>query len=344
MPKSLTIIALALSAGGMSSLAWAEHRAWSRSSSAVRQIEAKLLSPTATQRNSVDPESSARSAECAPGIFPGRPSPPVTVVTPRPGEDGWDERYQGQELDLAGTSLAYCEDFRRNLNLNGPVLWAKQHADVGLAKFDGPGGNAYGFREGTLELKAYKSNGEYRGANVQSTNADQAYQGARIEPGTRGYTCTGCYWEARVRFPRAYGGWGAFWLLTPDNPRDRGHLEVDVIEYYGLADRRGHHHALHRWRRGVSQTRTDYTGMDDIADFEWHTYGVDLRGISQLDNKPALVIYMDGKEVGRIAPESDFFSKPFYYLFSMTLNPRETQHTVPQALQVDHVRVYRPSP
>jgi len=281
---------------------------------------------------------------CSQVAVTGRPQPAPDITQPKPGENGWDERYRNQPLDLAGTALDYCEDFNNRMALNGPVLWAKQHADVGLAKFDPPGGKSYVISNGVLSLTAYNSSGVYRGGNVQSTSADQAYQGAQIVPGRRGYTCTGCYWEARIRFPNAYGTWGAFWLLTPDNPRRRGHLEVDVIEYYGLSDRRGHHHAVHRWENGKAlQQRGDYTGLDDIADHGWHTYGIDLRGKAKLNGKPALVIYFDGKEVGRLDAGEDFFSSPFYFLLSMTLNPKDKRWTVPQRMDVDYVRVYRPA-
>jgi hypothetical protein len=229
--------------------------------------------------------------------------------------------------------------------LNGPILWAKQHADVGLTTFDGPGGEAYRISDGVLSISAYQgADGKNHGGNIQSTSANQAYQGHQIVPGQLGLTCTGCYWEARIRFPRAQGTWGAFWLLTPDNPVNRGHLEVDGIEYYGLVDKRGHHHGVHRWRNGNSSGDLgDYTGMDAIADFEWHTYGIDLRGAATLDGKPALVIYFDGREVGRLAADADYFSSPFYYLLTLTLNPKDKQWTVPQAMEVDFVRVFRPA-
>lgn len=282
-------------------------------------------------------------SDCVPLSRSETPASAEPAATPRPGEKGWDERYRDRALDLSGSSLAYCERFQRNLSLNGPILWAKQHADVGKTTFDPPGGKAYSFSSGTMKLTAYAQAGSYRGANVQSTSANQAYQGHAVIPRTQGFTCAGCYWEARIKFPSAYGTWGSFWLLTPDNPRDRGHLEVDVIEYYGLQDRRGHHHAIHSWRNGSHLSMSnDYTGMDAIADSGFHTYGVDLRGVARLNGKPALVIYMDGREVGRIAADTKYYSDPFYFLTSLTLNPKETRHTVPQTMEVDYVMAYRP--
>ncbi|MET0239593.1 MAG: family 16 glycosylhydrolase [Sphingobium sp.] len=272
------------------------------------------------------------------------PFQPAANARAGAGANGWSEARRGSALDLGGARLVHQEGFDEPLSLNGPLLWAKQHADVGLEKFDPAGGYAYGFADGVLAIRAYELSSGIRSGNVQSVNADQAYQGAAIVPGKRGFTCASCYWEARVRFPQARGTWGSFWLLTPDDPRRRGHLEVDAIEYYGAADRRGHHHTIHRWgpqeREGHRQ-RGDYTGMDEIADFGWHVYGVDLRGRDMLDGKPALVVYMDGKEVSRIAPDADFLTRPFYFNLTLSINPKDGQRTLPQVMKVDFVRVWK---
>jgi len=303
-------------------------------------------SQTATSGTSPSPSRTSNAIGnlvCAQLAVTGKPLPLPRNVPPKPGDNGWDERYEGHPVDLSRTSLAYCENFNSRFGGRGPILWARGHADVGLAKFDRAGGRAYSVRDGTLSLTAYRSSGEYRGGNVQSVSSTQAYNGAAIVPGERGFTCAGCYWEARIRFPRAYGTWGAFWLLTPDDPNNRGHLEVDGIEYYGLVDKRGHHHAVRRWKHGRSyQGHNDYRGMDAIADFGWHTYGIDLRGSARLNGKRALVIHFDGKEVSRLAAGDIYFSSPFYYLLSLTLNPKDKRWTVPQRMDVAWVRVYRP--
>lgn len=271
--------------------------------------------------------------DCVPLTRSETPTAAEPVAAARPKAKGWDERYRGRALNLAGSSLAYCERFQRPLSLNGPVLWAKQHADVGFAKFDSPGGKSYSFSSGAMKLTAYAEAGSYRGGLVQSTNANRAYQGHPIVPRTRDFTCAGCYWEARIKFPSAYGSCGAFSLLTPDDPRNRGHLEVDVIEYYGIVDRRGHHHAIHSWRNGKNlNMQNDYTKMNEIEDFGYHTYGVDLRGIAKLD----------GKKVGRLAADPKYYSNPFYFLASLTLNPKEKKWTVPQTMEIDYVMAYRP--
>lgn len=267
----------------------------------------------------------------------------LPVATARPA-NGWNEAHRGSPLALQGARLVYAEQFEKTATLRGPVLWAGQHADFGAARFDPPGGYAYEQRDGLLALRAYRGANGVRGANVQSASARQAYQGDKISPGKRGFTCSGCYWEARMRFPRARGTWGGFWLLSPDNPRRRGHLEVDVIEYYGLGDAKGHHHSLHVWGtadQGGHRRLGDYTGMAAIADFDWHRYGVDLRGRAKLNGRPAAVISVDGFEVARIAADSAFFEEPFYFLVTATIAQKAREPTLPQETLVDYIKVWR---
>jgi beta-glucanase (GH16 family) len=259
-------------------------------------------------------------------------------------DNGWSEAQRGAALNLGASKLVYEDQFNAARSFNGPILWAKQHADVGLEKFDAATGSAYKIDGGTLSITAYKDASGIHSGNVQSTNSDQAYQGKAIVPGSNGFTCTACYFETRARFPNARGTWASFWLLTPDSPWNRGHLEVDAIEYYGSSDKRGHHHAIHRWGPKEKESHVqhnDYTGMDAIDDFGWHTYGADLRGTATLDGKPAIVVYMDGKEVGRIAPEADFFTRPFYFNMTLSLNPKDLPTTLSQTASFDYVKVWK---
>lgn len=259
-------------------------------------------------------------------------------------DNGWSEAQRGAAFNVRDLKLVYAERFLTYSSFNGPVLWAKQHADVGLEKFDAPGGRAYQNQNGALALQAYQDSTGIHSGHVESVNSNQAYQGAVVLQGVNGFTCTACYFETSARFPNAKGTWAAFWLLTPDLPWKRGHLEVDAIEYYGSSDKRGHHHSIHRWGSQEKDGHTqhnDYTGMDAIADFGWHTYGVDLRGISTLNGKPAIVVYMDGKEVGRIAADADYFTRPFYFNLTLSINPKDKPATLPQTVLFDYVKVYK---
>ncbi|QUT05643.1 glycoside hydrolase family 16 protein [Sphingobium phenoxybenzoativorans] len=290
--------------------------------------------------NSAVPAAGQDPCTYQPGaVWPGQVS---DSLAPRPGSKGWDERYRGKSQNLDGAELIHCETFATQLSLQGPTLWAKNRADFGASKFDAAGGRAYSINDGVLSITAYQDGAVMRSGLVQSLSSAQAYNGATILSGTQGFICTGCFWEARIRFPKSWGTWGAFWLLSPDAPGNRGHLEVDGIEYYGEGDARGHHHGVHRWKNGTaSGSYGDYTGMDEIADGGWHTYGIDLRGLSTLDGKPALVMYFDGREVGRLAADADYFSTPFYYLLNLAINGKSPQKTFPQTMDVDYVRVFQ---
>lgn len=286
-------------------------------------------------------------------------SPAATQTEPRKAKprkpNPWSEALRGQPYAPNGARLVFTADFTHaggrsaiglsgNPTLNGPLLWAGQHSDYGHARFDIAGDPAYARSDQGLLLTAYRGATGLRGANVQSISDEQANRGKPISAGRNGFVCAGCYWQARMRFPRAKGTWAGFWLLTPDDPKARGHLEVDVIEYYGPGDPRGHHHSLHRWgppgpnrHKGMG----DYTGIDALADFDWHDYGADLRGTARLNGQPAAVITMDGREVARIAADADFFSKPFYYLLSLTIGPHPEKAELPQSVEVASVKVWK---
>lgn len=260
------------------------------------------------------------------------------------GINGWDERYKDRPLSLLNASIDHCQTFDATVSLVGPVLYARGRADFGLTKFDAAGGPAYKFYNGNLVLKAYQDAAGAHSGLVQSVSPAQAYQGVAIQPNQAGYTCAGCYWEARMKMPIAYGTWAGFWLLSQDDPRKRGHLEVDGIEYYSLGNKRGHHHAIHRWSGGKSSDNfRGYSLSDEIGNGDWHTYGVDLRGIAKIDGKPAIVIYMDGKEIDRLMADADYFTTPFYYLLDLaTAMPKTGTVTYPQALWLDYVIAWKP--
>lgn len=270
----------------------------------------------------------------------------AAIITPSVAyaDNGWSEAQRGAPVDLSGAKLIYGEKFNGTTLPLGTVLQAKQHADVGLEKFDPINGKAYSEQSGALAITAYQDGATIRSGHVQTTTSAQAYDGALIAQGKTGFTCTACYFEAKVRFPMVEGTWASFWLLSLDDPKKRGHLEVDAIEYYGITDPRGHHHTIHRW--GVSEpnghtSRGDYTGMDAIADGGWHLYGADLRGKAMLNGKPAIVVTMDGKEVARIAADADYFTRPFYMNMTLSINPKDVPATLPQTVLFDYVRAWR---
>jgi hypothetical protein len=246
-------------------------------------------------------------------------------------------------VQLQATRRVYAESFSKPQSLDGPRLWVAGHSDFGEVRFDPPGGRAYSQKNGHFVLQTYAALDGLHGGLVQSVSASQAYKGSAGDEAV-GFTCAGCYWEARIRFTSAPGTWGAFWLLSPDDPRNRGHLEVDVIEYYGLGDPRGHHHSLHRWEPSEPEGHAangDYTGLDTISDDGWHTYGVDLRGHARIRGRPAIVFTMDGKELVRVKAEPDYLTKPFYYVLSLSIHAKGRSSLKHSTMTIDYVHAYR---
>ena len=143
----------------------------------------------------------------------------------------WDELASGEPLDLSKYHLVFDESFDTK-QLTGPKVFAPVHAPYGAGTFDGPTGDAYQVEGGTLTLEAYKRNGRWRSGSVQTANPSQSRGREPFSDG-KGFACSDCYFETRLKFPKGVvaGPWGGFWLLSPE--AGNGHVEVDVIEWYG---------------------------------------------------------------------------------------------------------------
>ncbi|PTQ13134.1 hypothetical protein CLG96_03110 [Sphingomonas oleivorans] len=249
----------------------------------------------------------------------------------------WIEDSTGTELVLDNYDLAFTEDFNRQWSFRGPKLFAPVHTPYGAGIFDAPGEQAYKIQNGYLTLTAYQLDGKWRSGSVQTADAAQSAGTASFSPDW-GFACNGCYFESRIKFRgvTTYGYWGAFWLLSPDKP-DTGHVEVDAIEWYG-GDPKGHHHSVHIWPKApASHTfKSNYVGMDGvITDGNWHSYGAQvISGFAY--------IYVDRKEVARIALPEDF-NVPLYPLVTLAILPSEVAQAVsPMRMYVDYIRAYKP--
>jgi hypothetical protein len=252
----------------------------------------------------------------------------------------FSERDAGAPLDLGGYRLKLDQTFDRPASLRGPRLFAPVHAPYGAGKFDPPDGRAYQVThdasgKGVLRITAYKDAGGWRSGSVQTADAAQSKGGAEI--GRTGFACRGCYFEARLRFPRgAPGYWSAFWLLSPDR-KDKGHVEVDVVEWYG-GDPTGHHQSVHVWRKGGGKPafKSNYSGLRGVVDDGgWHDYGL-------LQEPGRLTFYVDRKEVSRVAV-GDEFDVALYPVISLAVLPKEADRAKgPMVLDVAYLRAYAP--
>jgi hypothetical protein len=250
----------------------------------------------------------------------------------------FDESGSGAPLDLSDRRLVLDEDFNGPLSLRGPRLFAPVHAPYGAGVFDPPEGPAYSVVKedgvGALRIVAYRQDGKWRSGNVQTASIAQAHDGAPFA-GT-GFACQGCYFEARMKFPRAAPGyWSAFWLLSP-HMKD-GHVEVDVIEWYG-GDPKGHHQAVHSGPSAKTGRRfkSNYISMlSTLGDGGWHAYGV-------RQEPGELIFYVDQREISRVKVATSF-DVPLYPLVTLAVFEGEAaQAKEPMALYVDYVRAYAP--
>ena len=179
------------------------------------------------------------------------------------------------------------------------------------------------------------SSTRWRSGNIQTADQAQSYRQAPFDG--RGFVCRGCYFEARLKFPKAAPGyWAAFWLLSPDQPKT-GHVEVDVIEWYG-GDPKGHHQSVHIWNRPKEKHtfKSNYTGMKGVVtDGEWHSYGA-------LQRDEEIVFYVDRKEIARVKVDQAF-NVPLYAVLSLSVLPKEVpQAKSPMVLYADYIRAYAP--
>ena len=266
--------------------------------------------------------------------------PPLPSLPSKPQR--WSESNRGTPLKHGESRLIYAQELIRPLRLIGPTLWAKQHANYGRAKFDPAAGRSYEFRDGYLALSAYQSGDEIRGGNVQSVSIDQAIRGTPVDPGRNGFTCAGCYWEARLRLPVAEGTWAALWLLTRDAPLNRGHGELDVLEYHGIHDKNGYHHATHLWPRRSDQRGVEgYSKVPAISNGQWHDHGVDLRLRGPAGEPQVAAIYVHRQEVARATSPQTSSMSLYLFSISLTVNDKERSATLPQTLLADFIRVWR---
>lgn len=255
-------------------------------------------------------------------------APPEIESAAAPSPYVWQEQHANTAISLDGRPLVFSEEFNGPAALSGPKLFAPVHAPYGAGKFDAPDGPAYSVSGGVLRLKAYKTASGWRSGTVQT-----------VDPKQQGFTCSGCYFETRLKFPhrKTSGFWGAFWLLSNDDPTE-GHVEVDVIEWYG-ADPRGHHQAIHVWKKPPARRvdSSNYTGMGArFLDGRWHTFGA-----QKVEDQ--LIFYMDRVEVSRVkvGPE---FDAPLYPLVSLAIHEKDIASAPPEMhLDVDYIRAYGPA-
>jgi beta-glucanase (GH16 family) len=162
------------------------------------------------------------------------------------------------------------------------------------------------------------------------------------------------YYEARIKFPKISGTWGAFWLMSPTIDQDLSNggeegTEIDIVETIDNP-RDGFNAALH-WNGYGTAHKSVGSGDNyklvsgNIYDGEFHTFA--------LHWKPAeYIFYVDDHEFWRVDGGSNFNNS------GINKNPNYIKLTVESApwagdipedfteaeMVVDYVRVYKQPP
>jgi beta-glucanase (GH16 family) len=153
------------------------------------------------------------------------------------------------------------------------------------------------------------------------------------------------YYEARIKFPKVDGTWGAFWLMSPTQhiTADEGvdGTEIDIVE--SIHNKDGKYNAALHWNgygTGHKSTGSNTTTKPvvDIYDGEFHVFALDW-------SPSEYVFYVDGKVFWRVdgGSECGINQNPNY--IKLTVESADWAGAIPRAfpgdeMLVDYVRVY----
>jgi hypothetical protein len=255
----------------------------------------------------------------------------------------WDIAHKGTPVDLTG----YRETWRDSFNslstitsddrkLTGVNWYAPGRRDSwGKAVFKPMTAvpSPYSCRSSQLFIRMETVNGVNQSGHIQGVN--------NVGTGS-GKVQTMGYFEAGLKFPKGFGTWPAFWLISKDPAAPR--VEIDIIEGYGGNDWDGHHATIHLAR---TYHRPQYTNLSkinpatgqpwwpvtqrDMFDGQYHTYA------GMLDEE-AVKIYYDNKECCRF-PMTDYFRTPLYMLLTLAMYEADAAKFVgPKDMGANYVR------
>ena len=149
------------------------------------------------------------------------------------------------------------------------------------------------------------------------------------------------YYEARIKFPLAYGTWGAFWQMLGNlnRPTPAEGLEIDIVESIGNEGRR-YQSVLHWNYPDLHSHHFLREGDIDIYDGAFHTFAV-------LRAEDGYTFYVDDQVTGHATPE-ECIPCPLngYMLLSCEAaewagaGKPECIAQLPAEMIVDYVRVY----
>ena len=153
------------------------------------------------------------------------------------------------------------------------------------------------------------------------------------------------YCEASVKFPKAYGTWGAFWMMCGDvwSESATTGVEIDIVE--SINNETGtYNHALHSNYAALNSLGPTKLFTDDIYDGEYHTFGV-------LRAENGYFFYVDGK-LSAIVPHYQYAPCEADGYMELTCEAADWAGAgtadclaqLPSAMMADYVRVYSTVP
>ncbi len=169
--------------------------------------------------------------------------------------------FDGEEIDF--TKWSRCPEWTRNPT----CYWSNDMTDV-----DGEGHLVVSM-EWDAEQASLKSGGIWTASTFKFTYG---------------------YCEASIKFPKAYGTWGAFWMMCGDVWTESAvtGVEIDIVE--SINNETGaYNHALHSNYASLNSLGPVKLFQTDIYDGEYHTFGV-------LRAENGYFFYVDGKLSGLV--------------------------------------------
>ena len=221
----------------------------------------------------------------------------------------FEDNFEGTKLDHAKWSL--CPEWER---CNGLCVWNND-----MVRLDGEG-------HLVIRMEWDEANKRVRSGGVWTLGLFESGYG---------------YYEARIKFPMAYGTWGAFWQMLGNlnRPTAAEGLEIDIVESIGNESHR-YQSVLHWNYPDLHSHHILKDGEINIYDGEFHTFAV-------LRAPDGYTFYVDGQVSGHATPD-ECLPCPLngYMLLSCEAaewagaGKPECIAQLPAEMLVDYVRVY----
>ena len=189
-------------------------------------------------------------------------------------------------------------------------------------------GELQSYRPGNLSV----SDGTLKITAKQDTSGGRAYTSGLIQTYGK-FDHTYGLMQARIKFPKGSGHWGAFWNHASFDYGTRWPPEIDVTEVLGRQPSTNHMH-FHSEAGGHTDRGHSYTGPDLTADF--HVYAVEWAPGS-------ITWYQDGVQRAKWVG-SDVPDEKMYLILNLAVGGwggTPDPAVYPGVMEIDWVRVYR---